>query len=86
MSERKPARRWRVALVLAVLYFAVIALAPLPDRLVLFPTTNRIDAGTAVRKLMPFDGGELEIWTARSKLAQQRGEHIYILHRPRELS
>ena len=43
--ERKPLFRWRVVLVIAVLYFAVIALAPLPDRLVLFPTTDRIDAG-----------------------------------------
>src|SRR6202011_5554513 len=39
--ERKPLMRWRFALVIAVLYFAVIALTPLPDRLVLFPTTDR---------------------------------------------
>jgi hypothetical protein len=72
--------RLRVALVVAVFYFAMIALAPLPDRLVLFPTTDRIDAGTAIRKPIPFDGGELEIWTAVSKLAQQRGQpRIYVL-------
>jgi len=66
--------------VLAVLYFAVIALAPLPDRLVLFPTTNRIDTGAAIRKPIPFEGGELEIWTAASKLAQQRGQpQSYVL-------
>jgi hypothetical protein len=66
--------------VLAVLYFAVIALSPLPDRLVLFPTTDRIDAGAAVRKPIPFDNGELEIWTAASKLAQERGQpRIYVL-------
>jgi hypothetical protein len=73
-------RRWRFALALAVLYLAVIALAPLPDRLVLFPTTHRIDAGAAVRKPIPFEGGELEVWTARSRLAQQRGQpEIYVL-------
>ena len=78
--ERKPSRRLRVTFVVAVLYFAVIALAPLPDRLVLFPTTDRIDAGAAIRKPIPFDGGELEIWTAASKLAQQRGQpRIYVL-------
>jgi uncharacterized protein len=72
--------RWRVVLVIAVLYFAVIALAPLPDRLVLFPTTDRIDAGAAVRKPILFDGGELEIWTAASKLAKQSGQpQIYVL-------
>ena len=79
-QERKPLIRWRVVLVLAVLYFAVIALSPLPDRLVLFPTTDRIDAGAAVRKPIPFDNGELEIWTAASKLAQERGQpRIYVL-------
>ena len=59
---------------------AVIALAPLPDGLVLFPTTFRIDPGSAVRKTIPFQNGELEIWTARSALAQQRGQpEIFIL-------
>jgi uncharacterized protein len=78
--ERKPLVRWRFVLVIAVLYFAVITLAPLPYRLVLFPTTDRIDAGAAVRKPIPFDGGELEIWTAASKLAQERGTpQIYVL-------
>ena len=78
--ERKPSPRLRVALVLAVLYIAVIALAPLPDRLVLFPTTDRLDAGAAVRRAIPFEGGELEVWTAVSKLAQQRGQPgIYLL-------
>jgi pimeloyl-ACP methyl ester carboxylesterase len=58
----------------------MIALAPLPDRLVLFPTTDRIDAGAAIRKSIPFDKGELEIWTAASRLAQQRGQsEIYVL-------
>lgn len=80
LQERKPFFRWRIALVLAILYFAVIALAPLSDRLVLFPTTHRINAGAAMRKPIPFDGGELEIWTAASKLARQRGQPgIYVL-------
>ena len=63
-----------------VLSFALITLAPLPDRLILFPTTNRIDAGTADRKAIPFQGGDLEIWKARSALAEQRGQpEIYVL-------
>ncbi len=58
----------------------MIALAPLSDHLVLFPTTDRIDAGAAIRKPIPFEGGELEIWTAASKLAQQRGQpEVYVL-------
>jgi pimeloyl-ACP methyl ester carboxylesterase len=67
-------------LAIAVLYFAVITLAPLPDRLVLFPTTDGIDAGAAIRKPIPFEGGELEIWTAASTLAQQRRQpQFYVL-------
>ena len=63
-----------------VLYIAFITVAPLPDRLVLFPTTYRIDAGAAVRKPIAFDGGELEIWTAQSRLAKQRGRtDVYVL-------
>jgi pimeloyl-ACP methyl ester carboxylesterase len=72
---------WRLRLVTyLVLYIAVIAVAPLPDRLVLFPTTNRINAGAAVRKTIPFQNGELEVWMAQSALARQRGQaEIYVL-------
>jgi len=78
--NRKRTRPVRVLFVFALIYFAMIALAPLPDRLVLFPTTYRIDPGAAVRKPIPFDGGELEIWTAQSRLAKQRGQpEIFIL-------
>jgi pimeloyl-ACP methyl ester carboxylesterase len=77
--RRKLSRRWR-AFLWIVLYFAVITLAPLPDRLVLFPTTRRIEAGAAVRKSIPFQAGELEIWTARSALADRHGQpEIYVL-------
>lgn len=72
--------RLGVALVIGVSYFALIAVAPLSDHLVLFPTTDRIDAGAAIRKPIPFEGGELEVWTASSKLAQQRGQpQVYVL-------
>ncbi|HEY2140416.1 MAG TPA: alpha/beta fold hydrolase [Chthoniobacterales bacterium] len=75
----KPPAALRIA-VYAVLYFGLIILAPLPDRLILFPTTGRLDAGAAARKTIPFEKGELEVWTARSALAQQRGQpEIYVL-------
>lgn len=72
---------WQLRLIIwAVLYVAVIALAPLPDRLILFPTTNRIDPGSAAQKLIPFQNGNLEVWTARSALAHQSGRpDIYVL-------
>jgi len=62
------------------LYVVLIVIAPLPDRLVLFPTTNRIDAGSAVRKTIRFKDGELEVWTAHSALADRpSGPEIYVL-------
>lgn len=56
-----------------VLYCAVIGLAPLPDRLMLFPTTARIDQGAAQRRRIALEKGELEIWIAKSKAAQNAG-------------
>src|SRR6184192_1960899 len=52
----------------------------LPDHLILFPTRASIDAGGAVRKTVPFQNGELEVWTAQSRRAQQEGAaDIFIL-------
>jgi uncharacterized protein len=52
----------------------------LQDRLILFPTRTPIDAGGAVRKIIPFEDGELEIWTAQSRRAQQQGRaDVFIL-------
>src|ERR1700756_3266085 len=45
----------------------------LPDHLILFPTRAPIDAGGALRKTIPFENGELEIWTAQSRRARQQG-------------
>src|SRR5947207_8358836 len=58
----------------AVLVACILMLfcMPLPDQLILFPTTQRINPHGAVRQTIPFQNGELEIWTARSRLAQQR--------------
>ena len=52
----------------------------LADHLILFPTNAPIDAGGAVRKIIPFDHGDLEIWTAQSQRAQQHGRaDVFIL-------
>jgi pimeloyl-ACP methyl ester carboxylesterase len=77
--KRKPSRKLRASVWIG-LYAVVIVFAPLPDRLILFPTTDRIDAGRAECRSIPFQGGELEVWTARSIQAQQRGQpEIYVL-------
>ena len=39
----------------------------LPDHLILFPTRAPINAGGAVRKTIPFENGQLEIWIAQSQ-------------------
>src|SRR6266702_1450239 len=70
---------WRL-LAIGVVCFAVIFFAHLPDHLILFPTRAPIDAGGAVRKAIPFQNGELELWTAISRRAQQNGRvDTYVL-------
>jgi len=52
----------------------------LPDHLILFPTRSPIDAGIAVRRMIPFENGDLEIWTAQSQSARQQGRaDVFIL-------
>src|SRR5438094_8111751 len=52
----------------------------LPDHLILFPTRSPIDADGAVRKTVPFENGELEIWTAQSQRTRQQGSaDVFIL-------
>jgi uncharacterized protein len=71
---------WRL-LAIGVVYFAVIFFGRLPDHLILFPTTAPVSTDGAVRKLLPFQNGQLEVWTAKSRLAQEKGgADIYVLH------
>lgn len=65
---------------IGAVFVAVIFFGALPDHFILFPSTNRIDPHGAARKTVPFGNGELELWTARSKLAQRDGApKIYVL-------
>jgi uncharacterized protein len=61
-------------------YFAVILFGRLPDHLILFPTTSRIDAHGAICKTVPFESGQLELWTTKSRLARRNGAaDVFIL-------
>ncbi|MGE5207703.1 MAG: alpha/beta hydrolase [Alphaproteobacteria bacterium] len=52
----------------------------LADHLILFPTRAPLDTRGAVRKTVPFEDGEVEIWTAQSRKAQQQGHaDLFIL-------
>src|SRR5438270_10752333 len=73
-------RRLTLLLAISVVYFMVMFFGHLPDHLILFPTKAPIDTGGAVRKTVPFKNGEVEIWTAKSRRAQQQGRtDIFIL-------
>ena len=70
---------WRL-LAFGIVYFGVMSFGHLPDHLILFPTRAPIDTGGAVRKTVPFQNGELEVWTAKSRRAQEQGRaDIFIL-------
>ncbi len=52
----------------------------LPDHLILFPTRAPINAGAAVRKTIPFESGQVEVWIGQSQLARSNGiADIYVL-------
>lgn len=52
----------------------------LADRLVLYPSTFPVNSGAAKRTAIPFQKGELEIWTSQSQAVQSSGRvDAYIL-------
>jgi pimeloyl-ACP methyl ester carboxylesterase len=70
----------RIALLAAAIYLFVIFSGRLADRLILFPSTAPINPGSAIRQSIPFQAGELEIWTAASHRARQNNKiDAYIL-------
>src|SRR5438552_220372 len=73
-------RKTRIVLAIVAAYLILILFGHLPDHLILFPTKAPIDAGEAARKMVPFQNGELELWTAKSHRAkQQAGAGTYVL-------
>jgi uncharacterized protein len=70
---------WRL-LAIGIVYLAVMFFGHLPDHLILFPTRMPINAGGAVRKTIPFENGQLEVWIAQSQLARSKGNaDVYVL-------
>jgi pimeloyl-ACP methyl ester carboxylesterase len=72
-----PVKRRPPYFVLAVLaaFLLMMFCTTFPDQLILFPSTQKIDAHGAARETIPFHNGELEIWTGRSHLAKQH-DHV----------
>jgi uncharacterized protein len=70
---------WRL-LAIGIVYLAAMFFGHLPDHLILFPTRTPINAGGAVRKTIPFENGQLEVWIAQSRLVHSKGNpEIYVL-------
>jgi hypothetical protein len=79
VRQRIVPKGWRL-LVFGLAYFVLMFFGHLADHLILFPTKAPIDAGSAVRRTIPFDNGELEIWTAKSRHARQQNRaDLFIL-------
>jgi len=73
MDARGPGKKLRIvrrvglsALLLLALITLPMAIPGVADRLVLFPSTAPTDAMGASRRETPFEGGVIEMWTARS--------------------
>jgi uncharacterized protein len=73
--------RWkRVFTALLVLYVLGLVFTFLfPDRLVLFPSRERIDVPGTTRNTISGPAGELEIWTARTDAARSMEPQAYVL-------
>ena len=70
----------RLLLAIAIAYLLVMFFGHLPDHLILFPSTAPIDAGVGVRKTVPVENGEIEVWTAQSGRARELGHaDVFIL-------
>ncbi len=59
------------AITWALLPLALIAMgcSLSPDRIILHPSTDNLGSIGATRRTVPFEGGQLEIWTGRSRAA-----------------
>jgi len=70
---------WRLVAI-GIVYLAAMFFGHLPDHLILFPSRTPINARGAVRKTVPFENGQLEVWIAQSHLARSKGNaDIYFL-------
>ncbi|HKP03356.1 MAG TPA: alpha/beta fold hydrolase [Chthoniobacterales bacterium] len=60
-------------------YLVLVSCLPVLDQFVLFPSTTGIQTSGATRKAVPFEGGEVEVWTAASRSARAGQPTTYVL-------
>jgi pimeloyl-ACP methyl ester carboxylesterase len=63
---RRPRRLLRAGLIIIPLYVLIVTFGGCANRMLLHPSRHGIDAGHAVRLTVPYNGGHVEIWSARS--------------------
>ncbi|MBV8969589.1 MAG: alpha/beta fold hydrolase [Verrucomicrobia bacterium] len=69
-----------VFVALAALYISLVTMIPWLDWLVLYPTTEPVPAGKAVRRTISVASGDLEVWVSSSPLARVSGHpNFYLL-------
>ncbi|HEY6111136.1 MAG TPA: hypothetical protein VIV62_01345 [Chthoniobacterales bacterium] len=79
-EKRSGSGRRLMAIGIAIACVALVLFGGLPDHLILFPSRNPIDPRGAVRRMVPFQNGQLELWTAKSRSAQKLGRaDVYVL-------
>lgn len=70
-SRRKP--RLVALSVILVVYIGLFWIVGVADKLILHPTRNNIDVPEGRRETIPFGGGQLELWTGRTRISASRG-------------
>jgi pimeloyl-ACP methyl ester carboxylesterase len=82
MTRKTKKRLLLTTLFLASLYATLLIISfatHLPDQLIVSPHTGPHDAPGATQLLLPFQNGQLEIFTARSQAAKSQGPKAYVL-------
>jgi pimeloyl-ACP methyl ester carboxylesterase len=79
-ASRCNRHRWRTRLVVfSIAYMTFFMFGGCADRFLLYPSTDALSAGTAVRRAIPFEKGELEAWVARSPATLRREPQAFVL-------
>ncbi len=71
-------RRWTITVMLGA-YVMLWVFGGCADKLILLPNTEPAEARGAERRVVAFDGGELEVWVTRSPGARSREPEAFVL-------
>ncbi len=76
-------RRWKRRLVVYPLAYMLLAgvlyFGGCADRLILFPSTRALPGHGATERLVPFDGGQVQVWVDRSREARAAAPEAFVI-------